>query len=517
MRQSFLRDQKLQRDLIASDARSELKRSFLIGDFKRLHQLFLEVTAQYHGSLEHELPLSGFIVDRYIQPAIALNRYFLILFCSLILLELSFAPIHWSLIPAILIGLLIIEFTYRVKLYFLLGQEGDLDVYPYKFPKFPWHIVNNRIPTITHGVRGYDWIPEQPFISAILHNDQYLACFSKRADKNGNLGSPDDSWTSTGTNILVVGDSYTAYDGGTDRDPSGTEGVEWPYYLKNALEKNGISDIRIQNWARTGHGVLQMLDTATSVIEASSDHKIDLIICAFIDKDIRRRRFTIKHEDIGGFPHTYKSDDLSIDGATAGNAPEYRVIHPSLSLKAAISSMYLGQSDENSKTINHRYSIMVNQQATHPFTASLTTIKSSLLFCRIIYGNPFYGVRSRPRRTMSLLQKDYNVKRDQKLRASLQALRRNGSRVLFVRLPYDETEGAKSATSKQNTRIMNFITTALNTKILPVQDDIMSFIESNGKYCRSHYDSHPSLLAKIILGRYISSAYMNILKGKPKP
>ncbi|MCR9073454.1 MAG: hypothetical protein NXI18_17330 [Alphaproteobacteria bacterium] len=430
--------------------------------------------------------------------------YYLLLFFALAEILFFYEDGSSFLIGIIFVlSLLMCEVILRVNAFFRHGGADKGRAYCPIRPINPWHICNDRVPFRFDAIRGYDWQPEQEFVSAILSGTRFLYKSQKMADKNGNLGSPDTDWTETGKNILVLGDSYTAYDGAADTSPSGARDVEWPHFLKSHLQISGLRDVRVQNWARTGHGVLQMIDTAADVVRNTHSNKIDIVIICYIDIDISRARFYLKTQGKGLSERAYKSLIGDNHRADPKVDVEYRCIDRDLTAEIVDSAIYSGESGRIGKSLFKKYVTSISKSSFLTYSFNLFNNKTSFLFSSIISGSYFFEPIFSTGPYIKKHSGDDDYSGDERLQQSIKVLRESRIPVVFVRLPYSD-DGTQHILQDADPARERFVVDALDAQRIEFKDSFIRQLSRFGGYSRSEFDSHPSLPAKMLIGKVVA-------------
>ncbi|MGE4062275.1 MAG: hypothetical protein AB7E79_02810 [Rhodospirillaceae bacterium] len=233
-------------------------------------------------------------------------RVYLLVLAAVIVGLAAGSGVQWGTAGALwstggLLGVLTVtEALYRWHLYASRGIAGERHAYPGKIPGGQF-AVNSAVAYVPNPVRGYDLKPDTRFVRILVDNGRVVDAHTATTDRNGNVGFTDTEADENALTIAVFGDSYTSFPG-NGATIGELEGVEWPFFMKRALNKGGLN-ARVLNYGRSGHGVRQMFDTAADVVDR---HKVNLVIIAFIIDDLDRHRMWFEAREIGGKVRSFR-------------------------------------------------------------------------------------------------------------------------------------------------------------------------------------------------------------------
>lgn len=230
----------------------------------------------------------------------------------------------WVL-PILASGIFLTEIFYRLRLYLRSRIRGEHFAYPEIDTPAPFFVVVDRASQAFHPERGYDLLPDTEFLRVGILGGKVVEAHIGGGDRNGNSGLTDAETDDTQISILVLGDSYTSLSG-NGCPGSDLKGVEWPYFFKQSLAAGGIANVNVLNYACAGHGILQMADTAVSVLDA---HKPDIVVFAFNTLDLSRYRYWHKTTVIGGAMRCFRMQDpdAPVDHWAEENLIDHRVTY----------------------------------------------------------------------------------------------------------------------------------------------------------------------------------------------
>jgi lysophospholipase L1-like esterase len=173
-----------------------------------------------------------------------------------------------------LVGLVLSEGAYRAYLYvtpFVRHWLHDRSGYFSSYSISHWEFDEQF---------GYVYPPERAIDYTGVRNGRVVECHRLNViNRNGNMGTIVGRYDEAQLKVLVVGDSWSAFQ---------QEGKTWPNFLQEALERRLGRSVHVVNFGRDGYGMLQMFDLAAAKV---AEWKPDLAIIAFISDDLARARF----------------------------------------------------------------------------------------------------------------------------------------------------------------------------------------------------------------------------------
>jgi len=185
------------------------------------------------------------------------SKNILLIFCSVILTVITF------------------EILFRLALYnFGVVAFSDTifnSIYYYSY---------NKVPTLFHEKYGYSRPPNETIERAIIRSGRPILCHKFSTNENGNHQRLHSHENANLKRVFVFGDSFT--------EGTHTQNITWPDFLEDELTQSLGIPIHVENYGRSGYGVLQILELAA---DTTFELKPDLVIIAIIVNDLRRARF----------------------------------------------------------------------------------------------------------------------------------------------------------------------------------------------------------------------------------
>lgn len=366
------------------------------------------------------------------------------------------------LVSSVMLSLLSVEVAYRYHLYSRMKTQptywaADDSIYEYHREFGYAHIPGKRIVEVKVE-KGYP----------VLWNERYT-------DDSGNMTRVKGDDGARKCRLLVLGDSYTAY----QRD-----GSTWPDLLQEKLDARFPGKFGVVNCGRNMYGILQMFDLAAVKVK---ELQPDLVVVAFITDDLRRYRFWMTADSIQGEKRVIKK---LTPRETAGTDPgmDSFLVHPSITKPWCESMMKSRRADDPIlKGMNDQYRriMMEGRYRDVFFTGS-----ASLVFNRIIYGDAFHGL-FRHLREPALEARAYRG--DSRFREQIAYL--NASQVPYqlVHLPtYRDLREGKYVLDSLEKEILQYLRELTGRKII----NLLEYTVDPGEQMESLYmlphDGHPS-------------------------
>ncbi|MFP6768897.1 MAG: SGNH/GDSL hydrolase family protein [Planctomycetaceae bacterium] len=267
---------------------------------------------------------------------------------------------------AVIAGLVLAEAGYRLKLFLQVGQT-PLGV------QVTYRVWNE--PTILGGGRaGYSHEPDRRVVGVRVTNGQAVVQLERTTNETGNVGPSESGYDEASTRILVVGDSFTEIQ---------RQQATWPMLLEAELARRLDHPTAVLNRARSGHGLLQMVDVAADV---AGRRRPGIVVVAFISDDLNRSRFWQNIEVVNGEPRL--ATRLSPEGTAwlaLGEFYEPRI-------DAAWCSRVLASSDRTDDRLEDLERRFAVRKRENPRRIDYAAPTSSFLYNRLTYGDPFFGI-----------------------------------------------------------------------------------------------------------------------------
>jgi hypothetical protein len=402
------------------------------------------------------------------------------------------------------------ELLYRLHLYRHCACAGERDAYPANLAPANFYVAVDAETQVYHPVRGFDLQPNTRFVRVGVLNGRVVEAYEAVSDVNGNVGCTDEAFSPDALNVLIVGDSYTNFPGnGAEAD--GRQGVEWPYFFRKQLVKNGYGNVRILNYARSGHGVLQMIDTAADLVDRL---KPDIIICAFITRDLDRYRYWHVTREVGGQLRSFRTQVPNPDGALADMADQ-NIVDPRITLDWAKERMARGDEDALLKELNARYQSLRRRTSTRRI--DLLSPRRCYVLDRLLFGTPFIDMDLSSRASwQKYTYLDFAA--DPQFMAAVAKIKAAGSKLLLVHIPdiNDVQRGDFHFTREEQVTMMRGLSLATGepvwalllalTKVLNLDKTVVA-----QKYSRYAHDAHPSVWAQEVIAKLLATL---VVRGK---
>ena len=366
------------------------------------------------------------------------------------------------LVSSVMLSLLSVEVAYRYHLYSRMKTQptywaADDSIYEYHREFGYAHIPGKRIVEVKVE-KGYP----------VLWNERYT-------DDSGNMTRVKGDDGARKCRLLVLGDSYTAY----QRD-----GSTWPDLLQEKLDARFPGKFGVVNCGRNMYGILQMFDLAAVKVK---ELQPDLVVVAFITDDLRRYRFWMTADSIQGEKRVIKK---LTPRETAGTDPgmDSFLVHPSITKPWCESMMKSRRADDPIlKGMNDQYRriMMEGRYRDVFFTGS-----ASLVFNRIIYGDAFHGL-FRHLREPALEARAYRG--DSRFREQIAYL--NASQVPYqlVHLPtYRDLREGKYVLDNLEKEILQYLRELTGRKIINLLEYTVDPGEQMERLYMLPHDGHPS-------------------------
>lgn len=295
------------------------------------------------------------------------------------------------------------------------------------------------------------------------------------ANAQGNMGRIARQWEEGAIKIAVFGDSFSAF--------VTPEGVTWPEILRERLEQRFGRPVSLVNFGRDGIGVLQMFDMMAALLPT---WKPDLVIVAFITDDLARVRIWRTSVTVDGEPRVLVTDRPDAN-PNPHDASDVFIIHPEASASWCHSMSYRGTLDRIGSEIVDKYRRF--RMSNGAAAISLFTLRRSMAFDRIVYGNPLFGLRKPGRLNL------HDYAQDLKMQEAVRRVREMDIPFLLVHLPiYPEVlAGEEMLATAQEKWLFSSLERMTGHKIFNVLDFVPYPIEQPERMNVTPDNYHPSL------------------------
>jgi len=396
------------------------------------------------------------------------------------------------------------ELSYRMFLYLTHGVPGE----PFAFPKilnWPTVEIYDKIGTCFHAVRGYDVIPNSTILRVAVSNGVIDELSTAVSDSNGNVGFTDEDIDPHAINILVVGDSFTSNPGNGSSEEA-LVGLEWPFFFKKALRKKGYTNIRIFNYARQGHGLLQMVDTAADLL---GQHRFDIVIFAFIIQDLSRYRYWHTPRVVGGHLRSLRVATPEED-ASIVDCRDQRLVDSRVTLQWAETLSKKLIKDDLMQALHRRHSQLGNRVSIRAiYLLSFARLYS---WDRFFFGTPFLDSEVTARHKSRFDSSLTNYEADEKFMDAVKRVKKSGAKIVLVNLPTkNELIKGKLIFERNNEPdLLQSLQCIMEEPAWP----LLQFIDKDShvveaQYQRSKNDFHPSRWAQELFGETLSSLFLS--------
>jgi hypothetical protein len=376
------------------------------------------------------------------------------------------------LLASIAVSLIVIEAGYRAYLFMRtpanFTEGADLK-------SIPAIGVYDRSLWEYDAELGYRYA-QGPIHLSHVDGGQVTSCTTiSPTNDQGNMGHIARPWEEGVIKVAVFGDSFSAF--------VTPQGVTWPEVLRERLERRLGRPVSLVNFGRDGIGILQMFDMMATLLPK---WRPDLVIVAFITDDITRVRIWRTSVTIDGEPRVLVTDHPDPNPAPH-DAGDVFILHPDASAAWCQSMSYRGHLDRIGSEIVDKYRRF--RMSNGAAAISLFTLRRSLAFDRIVYGNAFFRLR-RPGR---LILQDYE--QEPRMRDSVRRVEETGIPYLLVHLPiYPEVlAGRETVASSQEQRLLSSLERMTGRTIFGVLDVTARPIDHPERMNVTPDNYHPSL------------------------
>ena len=330
------------------------------------------------------------------------------------------------LLLAVLGGLVLAEVAYRIK---LAVGVGDTPV----GVGTTFHAWNEA--TIRDDpVAGYRHDPDRRVVGVRVANGRPVLSLERTSNSAGAIGPSESGTEQAATRILVVGDSFTE---------NQRQGTTWPALLQSELGERIDGTVSVISRARSGHGLLQMIDVAAGEARAS---EFDVVVVAFISDDLNRARFWQQTRQVDGEPRLATRLSRDDEGWLALSEFYDARIDADWCRHMAETG---GVDDAVIADLVSRFEL---RKRDNPRRIDYASLSSSFLYNRLVYGDPFFGIEGIAA-TPRFSWRDFC--RDPGLVQALEELRELEASVVLVHLPqYEELAAGEYRMSGQQQSLL---------------------------------------------------------------
>ena len=302
-----------------------------------------------------------------------------------------------------------------------------------------------------------------------------------------------------GRHVLIFGDSFT-------KNSETRTGVNWPNHFEAALVRRSRRPISAINHGREFFGLLQMVSLAAELTRVT---RPDLIVIAYITRDLPRHRSWVHRRVVGGyerFLRTYiPGPSVDVSKAFDGQVVDARVTREWLAERHSRQD-----SDELMTHLIERFT-SYRMRSDHR-CASFFDPRISLLWNRLVYGDAFERkflgtLRERPKITNPLAYSE-----DQQLIEDVAYLKSTGAPMILVHIPtIDEiTKEKEYIISNLDMHLKQDFEGIMGLKTHDLLPYLKNFPIDPATFCVDPDDDHPGLEGERIYGEAIASLVLDL-------
>lgn len=299
------------------------------------------------------------------------------------------------------------ECGYRGWLWYeLIAQEGQM------------YCIYSRPVAEFDAEFGYHYRPDTRSQFLYVRNGQPVEAGEVDVNRLGNIGTAalSDDWDSAALKVLVVGDSFTAFQ---------LPQASWCEYLPELLEASASGRVALLNYGRDGYGMLQMVHMAAA---QARQYRPDLILVAFIGDDLHRGRFWRTVVD-GGTGQRLLVTTEPVPQPDPQRASEACLIDARVSAEWC-ERLVAGHETNDPLFQSASRTLAQRRREQHPFYACF--FRTSFLANKLRWGDPY---RDLYRPTRNPRFPGWSLAEDAQFRDDIEFLNRYEGRVLFMHLP----------------------------------------------------------------------------------
>lgn len=383
-----------------------------------------------------------------------------------------------------LVGLLVAEVGYRIK---LAMDVGELPV-GIGTTFHAW----SEATVVEDPVSGYRHHPHRDVVGVRVVNGRAVLVIERTTNEAGAVGAAESRFETAGTRVLVVGDSFSEIQRG---------GSTWPMLLERELDGRLPGVVAVVNRARSGHGVMQMLETA---VAEARNRRYNVIVVALITDDLNRSRFWQKTIRVDG--------DERLETRLARHDAGWLSMSEFYDerIDAAWCRRVVGDGGTGDPLLKELVGRFASRKRDNPRRIDYASTSSSFLYNRLVFGDPFFGIEGIAA-TPRFSWRDF--RRDAQLVRAVEELRALEATVVLVHLPQHEemAAGTYLANGQQRALLTSLeqlvgvpVTSLIERGTVPVQP---------GRLFLLPHDHHPSQRG---LGWY-AEVVAGVLEGMATP
>ncbi len=438
------------------------------------------------------------------------HMYLLLIAASASILGLSIGFSYGALaakaaVGALAFGVVATEVLYRAWLYAHAGIRGEYFAFPRQETEAQhlFAVMDKAIENYDPA-RGYDMDPNSTAVRVGIIGDRVVETHPVVTDGNGNVGFTDEEFSPSAINILILGDSYTSFPGnGAIADD--LEGVEWPYFLKKKMTAEGLGPVRILNYGRSGHGILQMVDTAASVLDR---YKPDIVVLAFIKRDLSRFRYWHVNRRIGGVFRGLRMQTPDTNAPVELCNDQY-LIDDRITASWAQERLKLGDCDKLLRSLVKKYRRL--RRRTSARAINLLSARRLYSWDHMFFSTPFIDIRLSPRVHWPKDGFISNYENDHKFVEAVAQIKASGAQIWPVYLPdSDELVKGEIIANPQESVLLKSLQKIVGRPVIVLKP--MTTVDRAlvaEKYQRYPHDGPPSAWAQELL----ADALVREIKG----
>ncbi|MEC7557616.1 MAG: SGNH/GDSL hydrolase family protein [Planctomycetota bacterium] len=323
-------------------------------------------------------------------------------------------------------GLVLAETAYRIKL--AVGVGGTPLGVGTTFQAWSEATVRDD------PVAGYSHDPGRKVVGVRVARGRAVLSLERTSNAAGVIGPSESRAREARTRILVVGDSFTE---------NQRQGTTWPALMQAELNNRIEGTVSVISRARSGHGLLQMIDVAA---HTAGVRQFDVVVVAFITDDLNRARFWQETRTVGR--ELRLATRLSRDDAGWLALSEFydKRIDAQWCRKMIETG---GANDEVMADLLSRFKL---RKRDNPNRIDYASLSSSFLYNRLIHGDPFFGIEgiaATPRFSW------WDFRRDSGVVQAMEELRKLEANVVLVHLPqYEELVAGEYLMSEQQRSLL---------------------------------------------------------------
>lgn len=378
-------------------------------------------------------------------------------------------------VVSIAIGLCLLEGLYRVWLSWQI-QLSIPSLDPKQALNFSAESENYLLEDRQFGFR---WrTGKREYLTAHVVDGLFDRCegYVFRADSPHSAGRAEADPSTAALRILVFGDSFSTMM---------VDDETWPSLMERYLTQKLGFQVSVQNVARGGYGVLQMIDQAAIVLPQA---KPDLFVVAYITNDLIRTRWWVYERQLRGRERVLigmKADGGEADPKSLKEVSDYLQINRGITKEwcsrmtaaKAAGNVTSTRDDAVMKGMLEQRQEIVSDYNSPLFTVNFWTVRRSFVINRIMFGNPYIGIARLGERASRQPVQFSRFEEDESFRRGVEAIRQAGVPGLLVHIPHQNEiiagrefyyEKAGGGTEAQGSSLRQSLEDALGTQSIPL-------------------------------------------------